>query len=89
MFLPWYVTISHCTQALTEVEHVSFLKIEGAPPEEVEDLVSEKLGANVVDIGTSLFKLVEDLCTGNPLMITELVSHLKVSLILTSRTAQV
>lgn len=65
-------------QALTEVEHVSFLKIEGAPPEEVEDLVSEKLGAKVVEVGDTLFDLVENLCTGNPLMITELVSHLKV-----------
>lgn len=65
-------------QALTELEHVHFLKIEGAPPEEVEDLVAEKLGTNVVDISDSLFGLVEELCTGNPLMITELVSHLKV-----------
>lgn len=56
-----------------------FLKIEGVPPEEVEELVSEKLGTNVVDIGDSLFGLVEDLCTGNPLMISELVSHLKAS----------
>lgn len=54
------------------------MKIEGAPPEEVERLVAEKLGDNVVDISDSLFGLVEELCTGNPLMITELVSHLKV-----------
>lgn len=70
--------IAERTQALTEVEHVNFLKIEGAPPEEVEDLVAEKLGASVVAVGDTLFDLVEDLCTGNPLMITELVSHLKV-----------
>ena len=55
-----------------------FLKISGAPPEEVEELVSEKLGTNVVEISDSLFGLMEELCTGNPLMITELVSHLKV-----------
>lgn len=64
-------------KALTELPHVHFLKIEGVPPEEVEELVSEKLGTNVVDIGDSLFGLVEELCTGNPLMISELVSHLK------------
>lgn len=61
-----------------QLEHVRFLKIEGAPTEEVERLVAEKLGDNVVDISDSLFGLVEELCTGNPLMITELVSHLKV-----------
>lgn len=66
------------TQALTQLDHVHFLKISGAPPEEVEELVSEKLGTNVVDISDSLFGLMEELCTGNPLMITELVSHLKV-----------
>jgi len=66
------------TQALTELEHVPFLKIPGAPIEEVEQLVREKLGSNVVDLNDSLFGIMEELCAGNPLMIIELVSHLKV-----------
>ena len=73
------LALSLVRQALVQLEHVRFLKIEGAPPEEVERLVAEKLGDNVVDISDSLFGLVEELCTGNPLMITELVSHLKVT----------
>eukprot|EP00752_Nemacystus_decipiens_P003083 g2855.t2 len=72
-----FASIAPDYKALTELEHVSFLKIDGAPPEEVEELVSEKLGTNVVEISDSLFGLMEELCTGNPLMITELVSHLK------------
>ncbi|CAM9218617.1 unnamed protein product [Chrysoparadoxa australica] len=62
---------------LCEVDSLVFLKLDGLPPEEVEDLVSEKLGANVVSISDSLFALVEEQCMGNPLIITELISHLK------------
>eukprot|EP00903_Cladosiphon_okamuranus_P016576 g15291.t1 len=72
-----FASIAPDYKALTELEHVHFLKISGAPPEEVEELVTEKLGTNVVEISDSLFGLTEELCSGNPLMITELVSHLK------------
>lgn len=74
----YFASVCCLSQALTELEHVTFLKIEGAPPEEVEALVAEKLGPTVVDIDDPLFKLMEEMCTGNPLIITELVSHLKV-----------
>jgi hypothetical protein len=54
------------------------LKLDGLPPEEVEELVVHEFGPNVASISDDLFKMIEILCLGNPFMIIELTAHLKV-----------
>jgi hypothetical protein len=65
-------------QALCTADHTEFLKLDGLPPEEVEELVVHEFGPNVASISDDLFKMIEILCLGNPFMIIELTAHLKV-----------
>lgn len=52
-----------------------FIKVDGLPPEEVEELMCEKLGTHMVS--DQLFKLVEDRCLGFPQAVQELMITLR------------
>lgn len=61
---------------LVESPRVLFLKVEGLPAEEVDQLIVSRLGVNVKGVADELFLLVETKCMGNPWMITELIDTL-------------
>jgi hypothetical protein len=58
-------------------EQLTLLKLDGLPPEEVEELVVQKLGVNVASISDQLFKLIEEKCLGNPSVVIELINTLQ------------
>lgn len=58
--------------------HVTKIKLEGLPPEEMSNLVCSKLGPQVVVIGDKLQSAVEELCCGgNPLFIEEFCQQIR------------
>jgi class 3 adenylate cyclase len=57
-----------------------FIKIGPLPPEETESLILSILGGSVASVGPQMVQLVENLCFGNPLLIKELVSFLKMTI---------
>ncbi|GMH65121.1 hypothetical protein TrRE_jg11242, partial [Triparma retinervis] len=72
-----YETVSPDYEDLTEADHVSFLKLGGMPPEEVEDLICKKLGSNVRQISQDLFQFLEERAIGNPSIAVEIVNALQ------------
>ena len=72
-----YETVSPDYEDLTEADHVNFLKLGGMPPEEVEDLICEKLGSNVMQISQDLFQFLEERAIGNPSIAVEIVNALQ------------
>ncbi len=72
---------SAASKTLLRNRRAIFLKVDGLPPEEVEHLVIDQLGAaaSVTSISAYLLMTVEELCLGNPFIIKELMGHLKMS----------
>jgi len=66
-------------EALVASPSVSFLKLDGLPPEEVEELLVASLQGNVVSISDDFYKLVELKCMANPWMIKRLLEALQQS----------
>eukprot|EP00602_Paraphysomonas_sp_CaronLab_P010748 CAMPEP_0185039174 /NCGR_PEP_ID=MMETSP1103-20130426/35751_1 /TAXON_ID=36769 /ORGANISM="Paraphysomonas bandaiensis, Strain Caron Lab Isolate" /LENGTH=2231 /DNA_ID=CAMNT_0027577957 /DNA_START=219 /DNA_END=6917 /DNA_ORIENTATION=+ len=64
-------------EALAGSPGVTFLKLDGLPPEETEDLLLSKLGGNVTSISEQIITLVDQKCMGNPWMIIQLVETLQ------------
>ena len=58
------------------LDAVKFLKIDGLPPEDIEEFICSKLGPNVDSISDSLFKLLEERAMGNPFVAIELLNAL-------------
>jgi hypothetical protein len=56
---------------------LTFLKLDGMPPEEAEEFICKKLGSNVESISDNLFQLLEERAMGNPFVAMELISGLQ------------
>ena len=72
-----YESVSPDYDDLVDADNVSFLKLGGMPPEEVEDLICEKLGTNVRQISQDLFQFLEERAIGNPFIAVEIVNALQ------------
>lgn len=68
--------VSQAYEALVKKSDILFLKLDGLPPEELEDLLLHLLGTNVVSFNDQILKLVEVKCMGNPWMIQQLIEAL-------------
>lgn len=69
-------------QALCAAEHTEFLKHDGMPPEESEELIIAEMGPHVAAVSDQIFAMFEDLCFGNPFVIMNLAEHIKASIII-------
>ena len=72
-----YEAVSPDYEALVEADHLTFLKLGGMPPEEIEDIVCRKLGSKVDSISPELFQFVEERAVGNPFVAVELINTLR------------
>ena len=64
-------------EALVASPTVMMLKLDGLPPEEVEELLVDTLQGNIASISEDLYKLVELKCMANPWMIKQLLEALQ------------
>ena len=64
-------------EALSSSSSITFLKLDGLPPEEVEELLVNTLHGNIASISEDLYKLIEHKCMANPWMIKELLYSLQ------------
>jgi hypothetical protein len=75
-FRPVHWPNSDLYQVLLERSRCQFLKLEGLPREEVEELLFRKLGPDLPALPDRVINAVDDRCFGNPWMINQFIDSL-------------
>jgi len=75
-YLCRYSVVSDHYHNLVSIPCVKFLKLDGLPPEEIEEFICSMLGPNVDCVSDSLFKMLEERAMGNPFVAIELINAL-------------
>lgn len=75
-FRPVHWATNDLYQVLLERNNCQFLKLEGLPREEVEELVFRKLGRDLPSLPDRVINAVDDRCFGNPWMINQFLDEL-------------